>query len=276
MIEHLADYFKLTQEERKELLSSGAQAVFDNRVGWAKVFLFKAGLLESPRRSVFKITSEGKKVLSQKPSKINNEYLKQFPSFVDFFVTTKERNKKNIRKVEIEDYSTPEEILEASYQNIRKNLSQELLLKVKSCSPAFFEKLVVELLVKMGYGGSIKDAGKATRLTNDEGIDGIIKEDKLGLDSIYIQAKRWHFQPVGRPEIQNFIGALAGQRANKGIFITTSHFSETAIQYVKTIPNKVILIDGNQLVEFMIDYNLGVSTLSTYELKKIDNDYFGE
>ena len=172
--------------------------------------------------------------------------------------------------------ATPEEILEASYQNIRRNLAQELLQKIKISPPAFFERLVVELLVKMGYGGSIEDAGKATRLTNDEGIDGIIKEDKLGLDFIYIQAKRWDTQSVGRPDIQSFVGALDGQRANKGIFITTSKFADTAAEYVKTITKKVILIDGEQLANFMIDYNLGVSTIASYELKKVDNDYFGE
>ncbi len=148
--------------------------------------------------------------------------------------------------------------------------------KIKASPPAFFERLVVELLVKMGYGGSLKDAGRATRLTNDEGIDGIIKEDKLGLDFIYIQAKRWDNQAVGRPDIQSFVGALDGQRANKGIFITTSRFADTAIEYVKTITKKVILMDGEQLSNYMIDYGLGVSTFATYELKKIDNDYFGE
>ena len=181
-----------------------------------------------------------------------------------------------IFQVDLEIKETPEEILANNFLKIRKNLALELLSKVKTCTPAFFENLVVELLVKMGYGGTIKEAGKTTRLTNDGGIDGIIKEDKLGLDFIYIQAKRWDNQSVGRPDIQSFVGALDGQRATKGVFITTSKFADTAQEYVKTITKKVILIDGEQLTNYMIDYGLGVSTFTTYDLKKIDNDYFGD
>ena len=162
------------------------------------------------------------------------------------------------------------------FKSEQTNRSRDLLDTIKNCSPAFFEKLVIDLLTKMGYGGSLKDAGKGTKLTNDEGIDGIIKEDKLGLDFIYIQAKRWDNQAVGRPDIQSFVGALDGQRANKGIFITTSRFADTATAYVKTISKKVILMDGEQLANYMIEYGLGVSSFATYELKKIDNDYFEE
>jgi restriction system protein len=204
-------------------------------------------------------------------------YLKQFPEYLDFARQSGNSGKSSEAIDEIsESQKTPEEILDASYQKIRSALAQELLLKIKASPPVFFERLVVELLVKMGYGGSLKDAGKATRLTNDEGIDGIIKEDKLGLDFIYIQAKRWNQQPVGRPDIQSFVGALDGQRANKGIFITTSRFADTALEYVKTITKKVILIDGEELANYMIDYGLGVSTFATYDLKKVDHDYFGE
>lgn len=275
--EFLADYFKLTQEERQTLNSYGNQKVFMNRIGWAKTHLFKAGLLDSPRRSIFKISERGKKVLANNPQQINMNFLKQYPEYLEFIRPATDQDKHGIEKKYLDNFQeTPEEILEGSYQEIRKALAQEILMKIKTNSPSFFEKLVVELLVKMGYGGSIKDAGRATRLTNDEGIDGIIKEDKLGLDFIYIQAKRWNSQSVGRPEIQSFVGALDGQRANKGIFITTSSFSDNAIKYVKTISKKVILIDGEQLANFMIDYNLGVSTFATYELKKIDNDYFEE
>lgn len=274
-IEALATEYNLTPEERQQLLPSGSQAIFDNRVGWTKTHLIKAGLLQSPRRSIFKITEKGKNVLQQNPEKINMSFLKQFPDYLEFIKPTTETEKDDIHE-STEDTSTPEETLENSYQKIRRNLAGDLLLKVKKSSPAFFERMVVELLVKMGYGGSLKDAGRATKLTNDEGIDGIIKEDKLGLDVIYVQAKRWDNQVVGRPEIQNFVGALDGQRANKGIFITTSRFTETALDYVKTITKKVILIDGAQLSDYMIDYSLGVSSFANYELKKMDNDYFEE
>lgn len=274
-IETLAHEFNLTSEERQQLLPSGTQAIFDNRVGWTKTHLIKAGLLQSPRRSIFKITEKGENVLKQNPPKINMSFLKQFPEYREFIKPNIETEKVTIHESE-EDISTPEETLESSYQKIRRNLADDLLTKVKKSSPGFFERMVVELLVKMGYGGSLKDAGRATRITNDEGIDGIIKEDKLGLDVIYIQAKRWDSQVVGRPEIQNFVGALDGQRANKGIFITTSRFSDTALTYVKTITKKVILIDGSQLSDYMIDYGLGVSSFANYELKKMDNDYFEE
>lgn len=276
-IDYLADYFRLTADERQELLPSGAQAIFDNRVGWAKTHLLKAGLLTSPRRSIFRITPKGQEMLAQQPAQINMNLLRQFPEYLEFLKPSADQEPNRTATEQIENsQATPEEILEGSYQKIRKNLAQELLQKIKASPPAFFERLVVELLVKMGYGGSLKDAGKATRLTNDEGIDGIIKEDKLGLDVIYIQAKRWDNQPVGRPDIQSFVGALDGQRANKGVFITTSRFSDTATEYVKTITKKVVLIDGEQLAGYMIDHGLGVSTLTVYELKKIDNDYFGE
>ncbi len=237
--------------------------------------LLKAGLLESPRRSIFKITQRGLQVLAQNPQQLNMNFLRQFQEYMEF-IRPNTGQQVSVTVPLDDSHSTPEEILEHSYQNIRRTLAQELLLKVKASPPAFFESLVVELLVKMGYGGSIKDAGRATRLTNDEGIDGIIKEDKLGLDFIYIQAKRWDSQPVGRPDIQSFVGALDGQRANKGIFITTSRFSDTATEYVKAITKKVILIDGEQLANYMIDYGIGVSSFATYELKKIDNDYFSE
>lgn len=275
-IEYLADHFKLTSDERQMLLPSGTQRIFDNRVGWAKSHLFKAGLLEIPRRSIFKITERGQQALAEKPSHINMNFLRQYPEYLEFLKPSNESDVEDTIQEIDHTKSTPEEILENSYQNIRRNLAQELLSKVKLSPPAFFERLVVELLVKMGYGGSLKDAGKATKMTSDEGIDGIIKEDRLGLDFIYIQAKRWDNQAVGRPDIQSFVGALDGQRASKGIFITTSRFAPSSIEYVKTITKKVILIDGEQLADFMIDYNLGVSTFATYELKKVDNDYFGE
>lgn len=276
LVETLAVKFRLTDDERKELLPSGQTFIFGSRVGWARTYLKKAGLLDSQKRATVTITKRGLSVLNQNPQKIDVKLLRQFPEFLEFQNTKKDDADAVITTVDLNNKLTPEETLEGAYQSIRKSLAQELKKKIVEQPPAFFEKLVVELLVKMGYGGSLKDAGKATRLTNDEGIDGIIKEDKLGLDFIYIQAKRWDNQAVGRPDIQSFVGALDGQRATKGIFITTSRFLESAKEYVKTITKKVILINGDQLAEFMIDYGLGVSTSTTYDVKKIDSDYFGE
>ena len=271
-IESLAPVFSLTDSEKKELLPSGQQSIFDNRVGWAKTYLKKAGLLKSTRRGYFKITDRGLKVLSDRPEQIDVQYLTRFEEFVAF---------KSIRKVKTDNISisnddqTPEEQLENSYQKVRTDLAIELLDTVKSCSPTFFEKLVVDLLVKMGYGGTRRDAGQAIGKTGDEGIDGIIKEDRFGLDIIYIQAKRWE-SSIGRPEVQKFAGALQGQRAKKGIFITTSSFSNEAHEYVKKLDSKIVLIDGDSLAQFMIDYNVGVSPVSVYEIKRIDSDYFIE
>lgn len=262
-LESLAQYFNLTPEEQEELFPSGYHKIFVNRVYWAKTHISKAGLLESPRRAVFRITEKGKQVIKNNPPIINVQFLKQYLEYLEFIKpSTGTSNHEPSSAIET-SLSTPVEILENSYQSLRKTLAQDLLVKIKQSTPTFFERLVVELLVKMGYGGSLKDAGKATKPTNDEGIDGIIKEDKLGLDVIYIQAKRWGSQAVGRPDIQSFVGALDGQRANKGIFITTSRFADNAVQYVKTISKKVILIDGEQLATYMIDYNLAVSPVAT-------------
>ena len=273
IIDHLATHFKLTEDELKQLLPSGQQAVFDNRVAWARTYLKQAGLLEPTRRGYFRITPRGLEVLKQKPEKINVKFLEQFKEFRDFrqrkrkpHDKTKETNKEDIEK-------TPAEALEAAYENLREDLAKELLQQIKKCPPSLFEKIVVELLVKMGYGGSRKDAGQAIGRSGDEGIDGIIKEDKLGLDIIYIQAKRWE-NTISRPEIQKFAGALQGQRARKGIFITTSNFSKEAIEYVTKIDTKIILIDGDQLAQYMIDNDVGVSPVAKYEVKKIDLDYF--
>jgi len=254
----------------------GKLAVFDNRVGWARTYLKKAGLIDSPKRGVNKITQRGLEVLGNKPKLINVKFLEQFPEFVEFKTTKKDITEVEEKVVE-PNTQTPEETLEYSYQKIRKELAQDLLNKVVNLPPSFFEKFVVELLVKMGYGGSIKDAGKAIGKTNDEGIDGTIKEDKLGLDIIYVQAKRWQSKSVvGRPEIQKFVGALAGQGAKKGIFITTSSFTKEAKEYTPKNETKIVLIDGEQLAQLMIDHDLGVSPVTKYEIKRIDNDYFGE
>ena len=276
IIDRLANELKLSEMERKEMLPSGNQAIFDNRVSWAKTHLKKAGLLDSPIRAIFVITDLGKRVLENNPGRIDIKYLKQFPSYAEFINPSKVENEEDTVNISMLE-QTPEETLEKAYQEIRKTLASELLHQVVELSPIFFERLVVELLVKMGYGGSIKDAGKAIGKTGDEGIDGTIKEDKLGLDIIYIQAKKW--KPgniVGRPEIHKFVGALAGQGAKKGIFITTSTFSKEAREYIPKNETKIVLIDGQQLSQLMIDYNLGCSTQQIYELKKIDLDYFEE
>ena len=270
---NLSKYFNLTDDELQEMLPSGKQAVFVNRVAWAKAHLKIAGLLESPKRGSFKITPKGLEVLNQNPEIINLKFLKTLPDYIEYLESSKSDEKTTDVNSETEDIKTPEELIEQSFLTIQKALSQELITKVKSCSPYFFENLVVELLVKMGYGGSLSDAGKAIGKSGDEGIDGIIKEDKLGLDIIYIQAKRWEGN-VGRPEIQKFVGALAGQGAKKGIFITTSKFTPDALNYIPRNETKIVLIDGEKLTRLMIEYNLGVSTHNIYELKKMDIDYF--
>ncbi len=272
-IDHLAIKFKLTEDELKQLLPSGQQAIFNNRVAWARTYLKQAGLLEPTRRGYFRITLRGLEVLKQKPEKINVKFLEQFKEFREFR-QRKRKPKDEIAENNKDEYKkTPAEALEAAYEDLRNDLARELLQQIKKCPPSLFEKIVVELLVKMGYGGSRKDAGRAIGKSGDEGIDGIIKEDKLGLDIIYIQAKRWE-NTVSRPEIQKFAGALQGQRARKGIFITTSSFSKEAIEYVTKIDTKIILIDGDQLAKYMIDYNVGVSSVAKYEVKKMDLDYF--
>ena len=278
LIENLATEFQVTDEERKELLASGNQAIFDNRVGWAKTYLKKAGLLDSPKRATFVITQIGVDTLKKNPDRVDAKYLRQFPAFLEFQNASRNDNDNEEEIVIVEtNEQTPEENLDKAYQRIRKSLASELLNRVVELSPTFFERLVVELLVKMGYGGSIKDAGKAIGKSGDEGIDGTIKEDKLGLDIIYIQAKRWRpGNVVGRPELHKFVGALAGQGAKKGIFITTSNFTKEASEYTPKNETKIVLINGEQLAQLMIDYNLGCTTQQIYELKKIDSDYFGE
>lgn len=271
----LAQYFGLTSEEINDLLPSGQQATFYNRVGWARTYLKKSGLLITPRRAYFQITDRGRAVLAENPIRIDMDYLEQFPEYQTFKVTG---NKQKFIKKPTEEESiiyerTPEEALDAAYLEIRANLAQELLFQVQNSSPKFFEKLVVELLVAMGYGGSRRDAARAVGQSGDEGIDGIIDEDRLGLDTIYIQAKKWQ-DTVSRPEIQKFVGALQGKRAKKGIFIAASDFSQSAHEYVSMIDTKVVLIDGTKLANFMIDYNIGVTMLSRYDIKRLDSDYF--
>lgn len=275
--EGLAVVMKLSDEDLQERLPSGRQTTFSNRVAWAKVYLTQAGVLESPKRGRFHITERGRKVLAQAPVKIDIKYLEQFEEFQEFRqASSKNRTEKVIHSSDAEvSPATPEETLEQAYQQLRDEVANELLHLIKGNTPEFFEKLVVQLIVAMGYGGSVQEAGKATRKTADEGVDGVIKEDRLGLDAIYLQAKRWE-GVVGRPEIQKFVGALHGQRARKGVFITTSRFSKEAVDYVSQIDPKVVLIDGTDLVQLMIDCNVGVSSAAVYEVKKVDTDFFIE
>jgi restriction system protein len=272
--ERLASEFNLSEEDQTKLLPSGRQAVWANRVAWANVYLRQAKLLDSTRRGHFKITPRGGDVLAKPPDRIDIKFLEQYPEFYEF------RYKRG-KSIEVSETSekdeseTPDETLEEAYLKLRSSLAQELLAKIKEASPQFFERLVVEVLLRMGYGGSRKDAGRALGRSGDEGIDGTIYEDRLGLDVIYLQAKRWE-GTVGRPEVQKFVGALHGKRARKGVFLTTGSFSADATEYVSHIDPKVVLIDGSELAELMIDHGVGVSTVTTYEIKRLDTDYFTE
>ena len=275
-VDVLATEFQLTSAERSELLASGQQAIFNNRVGWANSYLKKAGLLESPRRGALRITARGKQIIGDNPARIDVKYLERFPEFIEFRdVSRKSGETATIESVAVATEQTPEEALELAHQSLRLSLAQDILNRILSCSPTFFERLVVELLVKMGYGGSRRDAGERIGQSGDGGIDGIIKEDRLGLDTIFIQAKRWQGS-VGRPEIQKFVGALQGQRAKKGVFITTSSYTSEAIDYASRIDTKVVLIDGQLLANLMMDFDVGVSVSASYIVKRIDSDYFEE
>ncbi|GAB1431625.1 restriction endonuclease [Spirochaetota bacterium] len=275
-VTNIANIFSLTEEEKQQRLPSGIQTVISNRVAWARTYLKKAGLLEDPRRATIKITQRGIDLLKENPPDISTKYLYRYEEFVAFRTKKKEASSNdNMLHEEPESNITPEESMEFGYQKLKESISEDIIAIIKKCSPEFFERLVVELLVKMGYGGTLKEAGQVLGKSGDAGIDGIIKEDKLGLDVIYIQAKRWE-TVVGRPEIQKFAGALIGQKAKKGIFITTSWFTSDALEFVKNLETKIVLIDGDMLTDLMIEFNLGVSIYKIYELKKIDSDYFVE
>lgn len=266
----IADRFELSESDRAELLPSGAQTIIANRVAWAKTYLKKAGLLANPGRGIVSITFAGTQVLSTKPSRISNELLQQYPSFNEF------RNREfsaESSSPQLKQSSTPEESIDAGYRELNAALADELLEKIRNCSPRFFEQLVVDLLVAMGYGGSLKDAGQAIGKSGDGGIDGIIKEDKLGLDVVCLQAKHWS-QTVGRPEVQAFAGSMEGVRAKKGVLITTSSFSKDAEDYVQRIERKIVLLDGKSLTRLMIEHGVGVETVRTFAIKKVNFDYF--
>ena len=275
--EAIAQHLKLSEEQKNELLPSGKKTKYYDRIHWAKTYLSKAVLLESTGRGYFRITERGYSVLDMNPPEIDNKFLNQFPEFVEF-QTPSEVVEDTVVKAPMltsEEEQTPQEQIQSIHQRLRKSLADEVLDAVLSVSPSFFERLVVDLLLAMGYGSSL-DSGERIGQSGDGGVDGVIREDKLGLDMIYIQAKRYaRDNGVGRPAVQAFVGSLMGMGATKGVFITTSYFSEQAIQYAKNVPNvKVILIDGQQLATLMIEHNVGVSVQKTYEIKQIDENYF--
>lgn len=273
--ERIADQFQLAEDERKERLPSGNQTVINNRVGWARTYLNKAGLLTIPAKGMVQITPRGLDALSNGPERITVSWLKQFPEFADFHTAKPQATGIHVVLDVATSETTPDEQLAEAHQALVQSLADELLVQVRAATPSFFEQVVVDLMLAMGYGGSRKEAGKATQLTNDGGIDGIIKEDKLGLDVIYLQAKRWN-NTVHRPEIDKFIGALTRQRARKGVFITTSDFSMGARDAALGLDIKVVLIDGVELARLMVEHNLGVSIKHVYEVKQLDSDYFVE
>lgn len=275
--ETLAVQFALTPDEREQMLPSGASTMFTDRVGWARYYLQRAGMLRQPRRSVYQLTDSGRTLLRNVPGRITTSHLRERSSdFLQWVDGSRPGNAKGTGgDSSLEQQSTPEETLANAYLNLRRAVESDLLARLRACSPGFFEQVVVRLLVAMGYGGSLQDAGKAIGRTGDEGIDGIINEDRLGLDVVYVQAKRWT-ATIGRPDIQQFAGALAGKRARKGVFITTSGFSGDARAYVGSIEPKIVLISGEQLAAFMFEHNVGVAPASTYEVKKVDADFFDE
>ena len=268
----MADEFRLSEEERNQLLPSGKQTVFSNRIAWAKSHLKQAGLIESPRWGVYLISARGLAFLREASGPINIKILSQFSEYQKFR-SGKAAEAAVIEEPPSRDEMTPEEHIEYGYKQIRQKLYIEILERIKKCSPDFFERVVVDLIVAMGYGGSRSDAGRAIGRAGDGGIDGIVKEDRLGLGVIYIQAKRWE-GTVGRPEIQKFAGALQGQKAKKGIFVTTSSFTKEAQDFTSLIDTKVILIDGVELAELLVDREVGVTKGDVYEIKRIDSDYF--
>lgn len=272
IVRTMAKQFQLSEDELAETLPSQTQPTYVNRIGWAITYLKKAELIVSPSRANFKITDEGKKLVENNVSDLTAKDLKQYEPFLKFIKTS---HKQNDTDHTIQEETTPLENIINNFELLKKEVCDEILQKILEQSSDFFEQLVVDLVVAMGYGGSIEDAGKATKRTGDEGIDGIIKQDRLGLDNIYLQAKRWQRDNVvSRSEIQKFVGALAGQGTRKGIFITTSRFSKDALEYKPRNDTSVILIDGQKLVELMYEYNIGVTTEMKFEIKRLDSDYF--
>ncbi len=278
IIDQLANEFNLTEDEKNELLPSGQPKIY-NRVQWAKTYLVQAGLLQATRRSHVRITERGQEVIGRNPEKINVQYLTQFAEFNEF----RARRSNNSEGVTASDEAvlssseTPDELLRSTHKNLEARLSGELLQRVLSAPPAFFESTIVALLLSMGYGGSREDAGRAIGKSGDGGLDGVIDQDPLGLDRVYLQAKRYRpDMPVSEPEIRGFSGSLGAAKANKGVFVTTSFFTRPAIEFAERHPFKIVLIDGDELTKLMMRHNIGVRIIETLHLKKIDEDYFSE
>ena len=276
----IADDLGLSEEEREELLPSGNQRLLHNRVHWAKFYMSKAGLIDSPKRGVFVASPAGLNLLSTKPERIDVDTLKSIPAFAAFYgkVGTKEQDShETISASPISFETTPEEQIDTAHTMIVEALKADLLQRILDQSPIFFERLIVDLLVAMGYGGSHEDAARQLGKSGDGGIDGIIDEDRLGLDRIYVQAKRYGVtSSVGRPEVQGFVGSLVGIGASKGVFVTTSSFSRQATDYARGLQQRIILIDGVRLADLMLEFGVGVRTSRTVELKRLDEDFFSE
>lgn len=280
--------FQLTEEELNQLTPGGGSLQFHGRVSWAKTYMSQAGLVEQVSRGVYRISDKGKLAIAENPERIDNHFLMRYQGFRDFKNRSGTRggrsdftNPLNGKTDSLaadngsneDSIGDPGERLNAAYREIRAALATDLLDQVKQASPQFFEVLVIDLLLAMGYGGSREDAGQVVGKSGDGGIDGIIKEDRLGLDFVYVQAKRWA-DAVSRPTVQGFAGSLEGARARKGVLITTSHFTPGALDYVKQIEKRIVLIDGNQLADYMIDFGIGVTSVSTLHIRRIDQDYF--
>lgn len=279
-IDALAKQFDLTDEERQELLPSGKQPIFANRLHWARTYLDKAGAISRTKRSHFQITARGSQLLAEHPQRIDAKTLRQFPEFVAFQTPKSDAASDSVSTsvVEIESSTvTPEEAVQIAVSQISATLKNQLLVRIWELSPSFFERLVVDLVVAMGYGGSRDSVVQKLGKSGDEGIDGIVNEDPLGLDVVYIQAKRYAADnTIGRERIQQFAGALVGQGASKGVFVTTSTFSKGAVEYANRVPQRIILIDGETLTRLMVQYSVGVRIERTIELKRVDLDYFDE
>lgn len=270
----LADEMSLSDEDRSLLLASGGQTVYVNRIGWARTYLKKAGLLDSPGKGLIKITDRGLSVLSKGPKSLNVKFLKQFPEFIEFHANKGDSAEPQSVGVPVTE-ETPRDTLERVHRELNEQLATDVIDKVKTMPPPFFERLVVDLLLRIGYGGSREDAGRTLGKSGDGGVDGVINEDRLGLDVVYVQAKRWE-GTVGRPVVQAFAGSLEGVRARKGVLITTSGFSAEAHSYVQAIEKRIVLVDGPQLAKLMIQHNVGVAAEAAYEVKRLDTDFFEE
>ena len=275
IIESLADQFDLTEDERNEKVTSGNQTRFANRVHWAKTYLAQARLLKSTRRSHFIITDRGRAALADVEVEINRKFLQRFEEFRAFKSRKRPTNGGDDTEIISDGEATPDEILREVHTRINDTLSAEILTRVRDAPAVFFEKLIVKLLLAMGYGGTSEDAGQALGRTGDDGVDGVIDQDPLGVDQIYLQAKRYaDGNTIGPGAIRDFFGALSLKKAHKGIFVTTSSFSLTAVRTAQDLGSRIVLIDGNQLARLMIRYNIGCRDEDVLHLKKIDEDFF--